>query len=407
VTSYAADSASVQPTFYKDILPIFQKNCQVCHRPGEIGPMPLLDYEHTRPWAKAIKAAVLSRKMPPWLADPQYGHFANDRRLSDRDIRTIEAWVNAGAPAGDLKDKHLAAEWRDGWNIRPDQVFQMPDPYIVPATGSLPYTYIVIPTGFTRDTWVTAAEIRPGARSAVHHMLAVVRPPGSQWMKDAKPFVPYVPPRDSEEANPQTRPVDTSYELLTAYSPGMQAQRFDIDHSAQLVPAGSDLVLQVHYVANGKTIVQDQTKVALELAETPPEKRFMSAVANSANWTIAPGDPNAEGRARLIFGEPVELVFVQPHMHLRGKDMTVRAVFPDGQSEILLSVPHYDFSWQILYYFDKPRQLPKGVKIEVTAHWDNSANNPYNPDPTKTVRPGEQSWDEMLNLPMGVIVPRD
>ena len=160
MAAFPADVASAQATFYKNILPLLQKNCQVCHRPGEIGPMPLLDYEETRPWAKAIKAAVLSRKMPPWLADPRYGHFANDRRLSDPDVQAVAAWVNAGAPAGDPKDKPRPVDWPDGWNIRPDQVFQMPDPYTIPATGTLPYTYIVIPMGFPRDTWVAAAEIR-------------------------------------------------------------------------------------------------------------------------------------------------------------------------------------------------------------------------------------------------------
>ncbi|HXP83214.1 MAG TPA: hypothetical protein VN841_00750 [Bryobacteraceae bacterium] len=397
---------STPVTFHKDVLPILQKRCQECHRPGEIGPMPLLTYQDTRPWAKAIKTQVAARKMPPWFADPAYGHFANDRRLSDREVRTIEAWVDAGAPEGDAKNSPPAAHWSDGWNIRPDAVIQPPDPYIVPAAGAQPYVYIVLPTGFTRDTWVTAAEIRPSARSVVHHVLAVVRPRGSQWMKDAKPFVPYVPPAGSDAGDPQSAPVNMSYELLAAYSPGMQAQRFDVDHSAKLIPAGADIVLQLHYTANGKTSVEDQTRVGMTLASEPPPKRFMSAVAASPNWTIPPGDANYEGHARLTFGEPVELVFVQPHMHMRGKDMTVRLVYPDGRSETLISVPRFDFSWQIIYYLDQPLALPQGTRVEVTAHWDNSANNPYNPDPKATVRWGDQSWDEMLDAAMGVIIER-
>jgi hypothetical protein len=346
--------------------------------------------------------------MPPWLADPQYGHFSNDRRLSDEDFHKLVAWVDSGAPEGDAKDKPPPVQWTEGWNIRPDLVLQMPDPYEIPVTGTLKYIYIVIPTGFRSDTWVTAAEIRPSARSVVHHIIAVVRPPGSLWMKDARPFVPYIPSVEAEQASdPQSEPVNISYELLAGYSPGMQPQRFDMDHSAKLIPAGSDIVLQVHYTPNGKTSFEDQTRVGLELAKQPPEKRFMSAVAAANNWTIGPGNPNAEGHAKLTFGEPVELVFMQPHMHLRGKDMTIRLVYPAGESETMLSLPRYDFQWQIVYYLDKPRQLPKGTRVEVTAHWDNSVNNPNNPDATATVKWGNQSWDEMLSFAMGVIIDRD
>ena len=393
------------PTFNRDVLPILQKNCQSCHRPGEIGPMPLVTYEGVRPWAKAIKQAVALSKMPPWFADPKYGHFANDPRLNPADIRTLEAWVDAGAPEGDAKDKPAPVDWTEGWNIRADEIFQMPDPFPVPTAGTLDYVYVVLPTGFTRDTWVTAAEVRPRARSVVHHVLAVVRPPGSQWMKDAKPFVPYIPPPAAADgSDPQAQPVNMSYELLAAYSPGMPPQRFDVDHSAKLIPAGSDIVLQVHYTPNGKAAVTDQTRVGLTLAQQAPAKRFMSAVAAAANWRIPPGDANYEGHARLTFGEPVELVFIQPHMHVRGKDMTVRLVYPSGESQTVLSVPHYDFHWQIVYYLEKPLALPKGTHVEVTAHWDNSAANPNNPDPTQAVRYGFQSTDEMLNASMGVII---
>lgn len=411
--SLGAETIPANVTFTKDVLPILQKNCQSCHRPGEIGPMPFLTYENTRPWAKSIRTEVLTRKMPPWPADPQYGHFANDRRLSERDIHTIVGWVDAGAPEGDAKDKPPVAHWSEGWNTQPDIVLQMPDPYPVPATGTLQYIYIVLPTGFTKDTWVTAAEVRPSARSVVHHINAVVRPPGSQWMKDAKPFVPYIPTHEAEIAgqpdpdDPQSHPVDISYEFLAGYSPGMQAQHFDVDHSAKLIPAGSDIVLQVHYTTNGKSAEMDQTKIGLTLAKEAPLKRFFSAVAASPNWTIPPGDPNYEGHAKLTFGEPVELTFLQPHMHLRGKDMTVRLVYPTGEIQTLLSVPHYDFSWQIVYYLDQPLQLPQGTRVEVTAHWDNSANNPYNPDPAATVKWGNRSADEMLTMSMGVIVDRD
>jgi hypothetical protein len=409
----SAGSASAPVTFNRDILPIFQKNCQACHRPGEIGPMPLLTYENARPWAKAIKAEVLARKMPPWFADPRYGHFQNDRRLSNADVAKIAAWVDAGSldgdpPEGAPKDQPPPLAWTEGWNIRADEVFQMPEPYNIPAKGTLDYVYIVVPTGFVKDTWVTAGEVRPGARASVHHVIVCVRPPGSQWMKDAMPFVPYVPPRISGDADdPQSHPVNLSYEFLAGYSPGMGPQRFDVDHSAKLIPAHSDLVFQIHYLANGKSAVQDQTKIGLTLTDSPPPKRFYSAVVAGAKWTIPPGDPDHEARASLTFGEPVELVFLQPHMHLRGKDMTAWLTYPGQEPRILLSVPHYDFNWQLLYYLDQPLLLPQGAKIQIVGHWDNSANNPNNPDPAAAVTWGDQSWDEMLSMAMGVIVDRD
>jgi len=408
----AAASHTTNPTFNKDVLPILQKNCQTCHRPGEVGPMGLLTYQETRPWAKAIKAAVLSKKMPPWFADPHFGQFLNDRRLSDADVKTLVTWVDGGAPEGDPKDKPLPIRWREGWNIRPDVILQTTKPMTVPATGTLQYTYIVIPTGFTKDTWVTAAEIRPTARSVVHHMSAIVRPPGEPWLRDAKPGEPYIPNEASKEGtpdsnDPQAGLIDANDEFLVGYAPGMQAQRFDIDHSAKLIPAGSDIILQVHYTTNGKTVEHDQPRIGLTLAKEVPPKRFMSAVAMNYHWTIPPGDPNYEGHARLTFGEPVELVFIQPHMHLRGKDMTINLVYQDGRTSTLLSVPHYDFTWQVIYYLAKPLMLPAGTKVEITAHWDNSANNPYNPDPTKSVEWGNQSWDEMLSVPMGVVFNRD
>jgi hypothetical protein len=403
----ATAAFAAEPTFHRDIVPILQKNCQVCHRPGEIAPMPLLTYEQTRPWAKAIKVAVATGTMPPWFADPRYGHFSNDRRLTAEEIRRIVSWVDAGAPEGDPKEAPAPAVWKDGWNIRPDEIFQMPDAFPVPAKGILDYVYIVIPTGFTKDTWVTAAELRPSAPAVVHHAIAIIRPPGSRWMKDAKPFVPFIPPMPSGEDDPQTKPVDMGYEYLAGYSPGMQPQRFDIDHSAKLIPARSDIVLQVHYTPNGKAPMKDQTRIGLSIAEQAPAKRFMSAVAASANWTIPPGDPNYEGHAKLTFGEPVELVSLQPHMHVRGKDMTIRVTYGSGESETLLSVPHYDFHWQIVYYLEKPLRLPQGTRVEVTAHWDNSAANPQNPDPTATVSYGFQSWEEMLSAAMGVIIDRE
>jgi mono/diheme cytochrome c family protein len=406
--AFAAD-VNTPVSFNQQVLPILQKNCQVCHRPGEIGPMSLMSYESARPWAKAIKAAVASKKMPPWFADSRYGHFMNDRRMSDADINTLVAWVDAGAPEGDAKDRPAPAQFRDGWNIRPDLVLQMPKPYKVPAKGTIEYTYIVVAPPFEKDTWVLAGEIRPSNRAIVHHVVANVRPKGSIWMRQAQygsePFAPG-PDRMKkifEEAG--GKPVNIDNEFLVGYVPGMEAQRFDIDHSAKLIPAGAEIVFEVHYTANGKE-TEDQTKLGLELAKEPPQRQFLSIAAAQTNLTIPPGDANAEAKATLTFGQPVDFVYMQPHMHLRGKDMTIRSLYPNGESETLLSVPRYDFNWQIVYYEKQPLHLPKGTKLELTAHWDNSPNNKWNPDPTATVHWGDQSWQEMLAAPMAVIVDR-
>ncbi|HUI81799.1 MAG TPA: cytochrome c [Bryobacteraceae bacterium] len=409
--AFAAESRAVpnNVTFNKDVLPILQRNCQVCHRPGEIGPMPFLTYEGTRPWAKAIKVAVVSKKMPPWFADPHYGHFANEKRLSDDEMATLVAWVDQGAPEGNPKDAPTPVQFRDGWNIRPDLVFQLPKPLKIPARGTIEYTYVAASAPFQEDTWVTAGEIRPTDRAHVHHVIAMVRPKGSKWMIQAQlgaePYAPG-PTRQADMLKANNGDLSVlANEFLVGYVPGMEAQRFDIDHSAKLIPAGADIVFEVHYTTNG-TEGEDQTKVGLELAKEPPRRLFMSVGAAQTNLTIAAGDPNAEAQASVTFGQPVDFVYMQPHMHLRGKDMRIDAKYPTGETETLLNVPHYDFNWQIVYYETTPLHLPKGTELHLTAHWDNSANNKWNPDPTATIHWGDQSWQEMLSAPMAVIVDR-
>jgi hypothetical protein len=403
--------AAPEVTFNKDVLPILQKNCQSCHRPGEIGPSSFLTYDSTRPWAKAIKTAVTTRKMPPWFADPKYGHFANDRSLSPTDVAALSAWVDAGAPEGDAKDKPAPVQWTDGWNIRPDVVIQMLKPYAVPEKGTVLYTYFVVPSGFTKDTWVVDAEVRPGNRAVVHHASVHIRPPGSKWMKDAKVGEPYIPPGSDGSPAPPA-PVDPNVdqrnEWLLGYVPGTQTQTyFDLEHkAAKLIPAGSDIVFEMHYTANGQEAV-DQTKVGFVLAKEPPAYRLLTVPVFDDSFVIPPGDSNREAHALAEFKEPVQLIYSQPHMHLRGKDMDIRLRYPTGESETILSVPRYDFNWQTIYFETKPRPLPQGTRVELTAHWDNSANNKYNPDPTKAIRWGEQSWDEMIFAWVGVMVPRD
>jgi mono/diheme cytochrome c family protein len=413
VLTAAAALAAPDVTFNRDILPILQANCQSCHRPGEIGPMPLLTYEGTRPWAKAIKSAVATRKMPPWFADPRFGHFANDRRLADADIAKIVAWVDAGAPEGDAKDKPAPKAWMDGWNIKPDAVFTMPKAYTVPKSGTVEYTYFVIPSGFTKDTWVEDAEIRPGNRSVVHHVSVYIRPPGSDWLKDApRDGSAYVPPKRGAQGVSLPKPNASALpqnEWFVGYVPGIQPQRYFAPdmNSAKLIPAGSDIVFELHYTANGKESGDDQSKVGFIFAKQPPKYRLLTIGVADAAFAIPPNDPNYEAQANATFAQPVTVIYLQPHMHLRGKDMEINFQYPTGESETMLNVPHYSYLWQTIYYEKDPLKVPQGTRVNVVAHWDNSANNPLNPDPTATIRWGDQSWDEMLVPFVGVLVDRD
>jgi len=415
-----ASAATTQSpvTFYKDALPVLQRHCQGCHRPGEVAPMSFLDYQSTRPWAKAMKAAVLERKMPPWLADPHYGKFANDRRLTDADIKALVTWSDAGAPQGDPKDAPPPVKWLDGWNIgKPDLEFEMPNAFDVQASGTIEYQYVVIPTGFAEDRWVQMAEVRPGNRAVVHHVIAFLRPPGSKWMADAKPGVPFVPARETRRrsntgtngnADPQANRQENqdnaaSSELLVGYAPGLQPW-ICLPGAAKLVKAGSDIVLQLHYTANG-TAATDKTKIGIIFAKGAPERRQLTMSAANAKFVLPPGDPAYEVHSQIEMRDDSELVGLMPHMHLRGKDFLYKVVYPTGESSTLLSVPKYDFNWQLFYFLDQPLVMPKGTRIECTAHFDNSPNNPANPDPSKEVRWGDQSWEEMMIGWFDVTIP--
>ena len=415
-----ASAATTQSpvTFYKDVLPVLQRHCQGCHRPGEVAPMSFLDYQSTRPWAKAMKAAVLERKMPPWLADPHYGKFANDRRLTDADIKALVTWSDAGAPQGDPKDAPPPVKWLDGWNIgKPDLEFEMPNAFDVQASGTIEYQYVVIPTGFAEDRWVQMAEVRPGNRAVVHHVIAFLRPPGSKWMADAKPGVPFVPARETRRrsntgtngnADPQANRQENqdnaaSSELLVGYAPGLQPW-ICLPGAAKLVKAGSDIVLQLHYTANG-TAATDKTKIGIIFAKGAPERRQLTMSAANAKFVLPPGDPAYEVHSQIEMRDDSELVGLMPHMHLRGKDFLYKVVYPTGESSTLLSVPKYDFNWQLFYFLDQPLVMPKGTRIECTAHFDNSPNNPANPDPSKEVRWGDQSWEEMMIGWFDVTIP--
>ena len=406
----SAATAPSPVTFNKDVLPVMQKRCQTCHRPGEVAPMSFLTYSDVRPWAKAIREAVLTRKMPPWFADPHYGKFVNDRSLTKEEIDTLVSWVDGGSREGDAKDAPPPVEWVDGWSIgKPDAVFEMPHDFDVPAAGTIEYQYIVIPSGFTKDTWVQAAEARPGNRKLVHHIIAFVRPPGSKWLQEAKPGVPFVPVSKKGDGNKDGEKKGTAKkkrndegqddsaatpELLIGFAPGLVPMTLP-SGQAKLVAAGSDFIFQLHYTATGKAGT-DRSRIGVIFAKEPPKERIFTANATNSKFVIPPGDPAYKVDSSITLQQDAYLVDVMPHMHFRGKDFEYRLVYPTGESETVLSVPHYDFNWQLFYYYTKPILMPKGTKIECTAHFDNSPNNRYNPDPKAEVRWGDQTWEEMM-----------
>lgn len=374
-------------TFYKDVLPILQQRCQSCHRPGEAGPMPLLTYAGTKVWAAAIRQAVISRQMPPWFADPSIGHFANDRSLSAWQIHTIAAWVDAGAPAGNPADAPKTVHWVEGWTIgKPEIVFEMPQAFNIPASGVLPYHYVIIPTHFEHDTWVRFAEVRAGDRAHTHHIVVSVREPGSNWLAGKPLGVPFT-------LEPGDR-IGIPGEFLAGYGPGAMPELL-APGQAKLIKAGSDLVFQLHYTTNGKPGC-DRSRIGLILSKGTPRQRVLMLAAANIRFLIPPNDPDYVVQAHLTLHANSTLVSLLPHMHLRGKSFEFRVVFPDGRTRTLLRVPHYSYDWQLSYYLADPLPLPAGTTIECTAHFDNSSGNPRNPDPTKAIRFGPQSSDEMM-----------
>jgi hypothetical protein len=393
-----AAGKSTPVTFNKDVLPILQKNCQGCHRPGEAPPMSFLTYQETRPWAKSIREAVLEKRMPPWFADPHFGKFTNDRSLSQSDINTLVAWVDGGAREGNPSHAPKPLEFTDGWSIgKPDAVLEMPNEFTLPASGTVNYQFILLPTEFKEDKWVEKVEIRPSNRAVVHHIVSFITEPGSRITNGLKPGQPFPVPNSAPRGNPVddgTGFVIVDPEILSVYVPGTSGQSYKPGH-AKLIKAGSSVLLQMHYTTNGVTTA-DRSRIGFVFAKETPSQRVRSFAVANQRFKIPPGAPNHRVDARVTLEESIAISSFAPHMHARGKRFEFRAVSPSGESEILMRVPKYDFNWQLFYYLDKPVVLPKGTRLEVTAYFDNSVANPGNPDPGAEVRWGDQSWEEMV-----------
>jgi len=415
VQAQGSSGAQTTPTFSKDVAPILYKNCTNCHRPGEIGPMSLLSYQDARPWAKSIATRVAAGTMPPWHADPTYGEFSNDRRLSEKDRAMILAWANQGAPEGNPQDLPSAPQYTDGWQLgKPDAVFAMGEDYPVPPSGTIEYKYFEVPTNFTEDKFVQAFEVRPGDRSVVHHVIVFARQPakpapaGEAKQGEAKPkpkppieFAPGMDiPKDEEvaaakraPANDRPEPKGNPGAFVAAFAPG-QAVRVYQEGTAIRIPAGATLIFQMHYTASGNATT-DRTKIGMTFAKAKPRQEVIVAALLNGNFTLPAGSPDTRVDAQMTLNRDMTVWSILPHTHVRGKRWQVAATYPDGHTEMLLAVPKYDFNWQTDYVYKQPLKLPAGTKVTTSAWYDNSAANKSNPDPTADVHWGDQTWQEM------------
>jgi hypothetical protein len=366
-------------TFAEDVEPIVRVKCQVCHRPGEVGPFRLMGYEDYRRRADSIYEVVDQGLMPPWHADPRYGRWSNDRSLTDRERATLLGWIEQGMAAGDLGRIPPAPEYAAGWTIgQPDVVLEMPEAFDVPATGQVPIQKFRVATGFAEDVWVQAAQALPGDRAVVHHICVFVVDPEHQEDRGGEDW----------ESRAEARPELVCYapgDMPCVYGPGI----------AKRIPAGSELEIQVHYQPIGVPRF-DRSSVGLILARGPVSRMAVTRGAANRDFVLPPRTGPIAVRSSYTMRDDAYLLSLTPHMHYRGRDFRYEAVFPDGRREILLSVPYYDFNWQNVYRLAEPLFVPRGTRIECLAHFDNTASNPVNPDPNQTVRWGEQSTDEMM-----------
>ena len=337
-----------------------------------MAPMAFSTYQETRPWAKAIREAVVTRKMPPWFADPCCGKFANDRTLTASEREILVRWADSGAEKGRESDAPPVRKWPEGWNIpKPDAVAEMPVPFHVPASGAVEYQYFIVPTGFQQDRWVQQVEVRPSQRSVVHHAVVYVREPGDTWTRGP-----------------------TKADILAVYAPGSAPDVYP-SGMAKLVKAGSDLVFEIHYTPSGKA-VEDRTKVGMGFAATPPVKRVLTLQMDNEKFVIPAGDRDFRISVWGTLPNDALLLGFFPHMHLRGTSFEYTRIRENGLPETLLRVKPYNFFWQLYYRLAEPMALPKGTRLNWTATYDNSAANPRNPDPAADVRYGPQSWEEMM-----------
>jgi hypothetical protein len=391
-----------QPTFCRDVLPILQKHCQTCHRAEGISPTPLETYDQVSRHAAALVRLTTARTMPPWFADPGVGHFANDPSLSAKEISTLHGWLQAGKLKGDSVDAPPSAHWSGGWNIpQPDAVVKMPVPVNIPPAGDVEYTYEIVPMGFTEDKWVAASQILPSGPQFVHHAVVYIRPPDSEWLREAPVGVPFTASTlHNDKLSHEAHWTDS--DMLLVYAPGSSPDIFP-DTMAKFIPAGSDLVFQMHYTTNGKAGA-DATSAGIIFAKIPPAQRVLTLQLTNDSFLIPPGADDFPVEVHGTLPNDATLLSFFPHMHLRGKRFEYNMVHADKSKETLLRV-NYNFYWQLSYKLVQPLALNAGTELQAIAWFDNSPQNPHNPDPNKAVRWGDQTYDEMMVGFFDVAVP--
>jgi mono/diheme cytochrome c family protein len=402
-------------TFAADVAPILYKNCVTCHRPGGIGPFSMLNFDTVTGRLKDISDVLREGKMPPWHAVAPPGTFRNERRLPDADRRTILRWIASGAQLGDGSRMPPTPTFSTDWEIgTPDAVLTMPEEFHVPARGTVEYMYFEVPTNFTEDKWVQAIEIKPGARDVVHHVLLFARPPDAPPNAAARPSVvaagapaaaPAPAPKpvlsfdsvnkivDAPRTDSLHAPPKRVGSLIGTTAPGTNVLTFP-EGTALRIRAGSILTFQMHYTAKGHDRM-DRSAVGFRFAKEMPSEQIIATHFVNGLFTLAAGAKDVMVPSGVTFNEPVRIYGLFPHTHLRGKRWEYTLIKADGSSEIILDVPKYDFNWQTYYLFAKPLEISAGARIVARAWYDNSPDNPDNPDPSATVHWGDQTWEEM------------
>lgn len=380
------DATSATPTFNRDIAPILYKNCSNCHRPGEVAPFSLLTYDDAAKRAKQIAAVTQARFMPPWKAEPGYGHFLNERRLTDQQLAAIRDWAAHGALEGDPSQKPTPPKFSDGWQAGdPDQVVAMSQPYALPAEGPDVFRCFVIPLNAAQDEYVSQVEFRPGNRRVVHHAILFLDNTGQAHRREKVPGQGY---------DCVGGPGLTIGGGLGGWAPGTLPNHFE-DGIAQIVPKGADLVMQLHYHLSGKP-EQDLSQVGLKFSKTPPVRGLTLLTVGNASIDIPAGENNYVVKASATLPMDSEVIGVFPHAHYLCKDMKVEARLPDGTVQPLIWIKDWDFNWQGSYRYVSPIKLPKGSQIAMQYSYDNSTANPRNPsNPPREVKFGEQTTNEM------------
>ena len=362
-------------TYARQVSRILERRCVECHRDGGIAPFALDSYAEVAGWAETIREVVTDERMPPWHANPKYGHFSNDNRMPEGERQLLCQWIDNGAPEGSATDLPQTALFVDGWSLgEPDLAISMPEPFTVPPDGVVSYQYFTVGPGFAEGKWVRASEVRPGVRSVVHHVIVFINAPGS---------------------DPILAERGVGFETVGSYVPGAPAMQLE-EGVARYIPAGSKLVFQVHYTPDGKA-QKDQTRIGLYFADPATVRRTVqTGVAANLDFVIPPNAKAYQVEADTRLSHDTEIHALIPHMHFRGKSFRFTAHYPNGASEILLDVPRFDFNWQHTYRLARPKLLPEGTLLKCVARFDNSASNLSNPDPSIEVKWGEQTWEEMM-----------